>query len=106
MNSLINIINPSAMVFDKNIAPTKKVEQIARVCYKSEDKIGDMTDCKMIEALLKNDHTAMIEHASLCIAVRKDFYFYMLSHLIEWHKRKFIVSRRVPIPAQFCKTSF
>ena len=78
MNSLINIINPSAMVFDKNIAPTKKVEQIARVCYKSEDKIGDMTDCKMIEALLKNDHTAMIEHASLCIAVRKDFYFYMM----------------------------
>ena len=38
----------------------KKIERIARICYKSEDKIGEGTDLKMIEDLLAKQHTAML----------------------------------------------
>lgn len=49
--------------------PTKKIEQIARICYKSED-----SDIKMIHNLINRKHTAMLEHASIAIAVSKNVY--------------------------------
>ena len=48
----------------KEPTKTKLIERIARICYKSEDKIGEGTDKKMIENLLKRRHLAMLEHAS------------------------------------------
>lgn len=48
---------------------TKKIERIARICYKSEDKIGEGTDLKMIRALIKRQHTAMLEHGDVCMEV-------------------------------------
>lgn len=53
---------------------TKKIERIARVCYKSEDKIADRTDIKMIQNLLKRQHTAMLEHASIILEVGEQEY--------------------------------
>lgn len=52
----------------------KKIELIARVCYKSEDKIGPGTDVEMIEKLLANNHLAMLEHSSLCYQVSENIY--------------------------------
>lgn len=40
------------------------IERAARTCYKSEAKMSEGTDVKMLKMLLKRDHTAMIEHAS------------------------------------------
>lgn len=54
--------------------PTKKIEQIARICYKSEDKISDNSDIKMIQNLISRGHTAMLEHANIVIAVSPDVY--------------------------------
>lgn len=54
--------------------PTKKIEQIARICYKSEDKITEGSDVKMIHNLISRKHTAMLEHASIAIAVSKNVY--------------------------------
>lgn len=48
---------------------TKKIERIARICYKSEDKIGEGTDAKMIDNLVGRNHLAMLEHASLAFCV-------------------------------------
>lgn len=48
---------------------TKHIERIARVCYKSEDKIGDGTDIKMIRSLIGRQHMAMLEHSSICVEV-------------------------------------
>ena len=43
----------------------KRIEQIARTCYKSEDAIKPGSDAKMVAMLCKNYHYAMIEHISL-----------------------------------------
>lgn len=45
----------------------KKIEKVARVCYKSEDKIGEGTAEKMVRALIKRNHTAMLEHFSFSV---------------------------------------
>ena len=43
----------------------KKIERVARVCYKSEEKIGEGTAEKMVRALVKSKHEAMLEHLLL-----------------------------------------
>ena len=45
----------------------KKIEKVARVCYKSEDKIGEGTAEKMVRALIKSNHLAMLEHFSFSV---------------------------------------
>lgn len=58
-------------------SPTKKIEQIARICYKSEDKICDGSDFKMIKSLVQRKHLAMLEHADVCIEVNEKTYCFM-----------------------------
>lgn len=64
----MQIIKPSYQIINEPVA-TKKIERIARVCYKSEDKIGEGTDVKMIKDLMKRQHTAMLEHATFAISM-------------------------------------
>lgn len=45
----------------------KRIEQIARTCYKSEGAIKPGSAEKMVAMLCKNHHYAMIEHISLSI---------------------------------------
>ena len=45
----------------------KKIEKVARVCYKSEDKIGEGTAEKMVRALIMRGHEAMLEHFSFSV---------------------------------------
>lgn len=45
----------------------KKIERVARVCYKSEDKITDGSAEKMVKALVKSKHEAMLEHFSFSV---------------------------------------
>lgn len=40
---------------------TKLIEEVARTCYKSEDKIKPGSDLLMVANLVKRDHLAMIE---------------------------------------------
>lgn len=42
----------------------KTIERIARVCYKSEDKISEGSAEKLVSALIKSGHEAMLEHFS------------------------------------------
>ena len=44
-----------------------KIENIARVCYKSENKIKEGSAEKMVAALIRSNHEAMLEHASLTV---------------------------------------
>ena len=53
---------------------TKKVERVARVCYKSEDLITEGSDLKMMKMLVDRQHYAMLEHASLVYVVSKEVY--------------------------------
>lgn len=54
--------------------PMKHIEKIARVCYKSEDKICDGSDKRMIATLFKNGHMAMLEHFRFIMQVNKTIY--------------------------------
>ena len=45
----------------------KKIEKIARVCYKSEDKICEGSAERMVRALVKSNHMAMLEHFSFSV---------------------------------------
>lgn len=49
--------------------PLKKIERIARICYKSEDSITKDSYKKMTKALLSRKHLAMFEHSSLVFEV-------------------------------------
>ena len=56
--------------------PVEKIERVARVCYKSEDKIKAGSAERMVRALIKRKHEAMIEHTSLAVQVGTYFYRY------------------------------
>lgn len=45
----------------------QKIEKIARVCYKSENAINDGSAEKLIKALIRNKHDAMLEHFSFSV---------------------------------------
>lgn len=45
----------------------KQIEKAARTCYKSEDKIKDGSAEKMVRGLVKRQHEAMLEHASITV---------------------------------------
>lgn len=45
----------------------KKLELIARTCYKSEDKIKEGSAERMVSSLIKSGHHAMLEHVSLSV---------------------------------------
>lgn len=69
----MNIINPSYEIIEEP-SVTKKIERIARVCYKSEDKIAEGTDLKMISNLIDRKHFAMLEHGDVCMEVSEELY--------------------------------
>ena len=50
----------------------KKIEKIARVCYKSEELIGEGTAERMVRALIKRGHEAMLEHFSFSVKFTVD----------------------------------
>ena len=53
----------------------KNIEKVARLCYKSEDKICEGSAEKMVNGLVKRHHEAMLEHESLffCVPTRVDY---------------------------------
>lgn len=50
----------------------KKIERVARVCYKSEDKAGENTAEKLVAALIKSGHEAMLEHYNFSVLFTVD----------------------------------
>lgn len=68
----MELINPSVeMINERDIY--KRIELAGRTCYKSEDKIKEDSAKKFVKAMIKSNHTAMLEHASLVFQV--DSYF-------------------------------
>ena len=50
----------------------KQVEQAARTCYKSEDKIMEGSANKIVQNLINNKHYAMLEHGTVYLAIPID----------------------------------
>ena len=68
----MRIIEQSATLLWVTPDPITAIERAARTCYKSEDKITADSAAKMVTALLKRGHEAMIEHACASIHVVTD----------------------------------
>ena len=45
----------------------KRIEKIARVCYKSEDKMTENSCFKFVKMLVDKGHHAMLEHVSISV---------------------------------------
>ncbi|MDR2752741.1 MAG: FAD-dependent thymidylate synthase [Oscillospiraceae bacterium] len=65
----MKIIQPTFQVFPdlSGESALRKVERIARTCYKSEDKIEPDSAKKIVRALIRGQHFAMLEHVSLSV---------------------------------------
>lgn len=50
----------------------KQIELAARTCYKSENKISEHSDEKLIQALINSQHTAMLEHGTVYLEFPND----------------------------------
>lgn len=48
------------------------IEQVGRVCYKSEDKITKGSSEKFVSMIIKNGHEAVIEHFSITVKFTTD----------------------------------
>ena len=59
----------SVEIMDKldGTAILKKLEMAGRVCYKSEDRIGEGTAEKFIKAIIDRGHESVLEHVSITV---------------------------------------
>lgn len=65
----MKIIKPSFEILSpmNREAIYQQIEQIARTCYKSEDKITSTSAPVMVKTLIGRGHSAMIEHISISV---------------------------------------
>ena len=69
----MKVINADAEYLNSsNLHPYQFMEMAGRTCYKSEDKITDISASKFVSGLLKAGHTAMLEHAHIIIQTTKE----------------------------------
>ena len=61
----MRIIKPNAEVMKHDCGVYEFIEKVGRVCYKSEDKIGEGTAEKFVNGLVKNQHYGILEHEYL-----------------------------------------
>ena len=67
----MKIMKPGIEIIDAPSyeAVLKKIEQIGRVCYKSEDKISDGSAEGFVRGIIKRGHESVIEHQSISVKV-------------------------------------
>lgn len=68
----MRIVAQAATLLWVTAEPAKAIERAARTCYKSEDGITDESAAKMVSALVKKGHDAMVEHACASVHVVTD----------------------------------
>lgn len=64
------VVPSAAIIHEKD--PRKKIELAGRTCYKSEDRITTDSAVKFVQALIKRQHTAMLEHACFVFLIPFD----------------------------------
>lgn len=69
----MRIVKPSAKVMKHDCTPYEFIEKVGRTCYKSEDKITEGSAEKFVNALVKRQHWAMLEHETLYLIMSESF---------------------------------
>ena len=67
----MKIIKPSIEVLDTldQAVILKRLELVGRTCYKSEDKITDISCVEFVKKIIKSGHLAIIEHYDISVRV-------------------------------------
>lgn len=63
----MKVIKAGYEILPKQKNLMKKIELVARTCYKSEDLITEDSCIKMVDNLIQRQHFAMLEHATLVL---------------------------------------
>ena len=65
----MRIIEPSVKIITPIDGPAilKHIEQVGRVCYKSEDKITEESAEKFVAGIIRRGHEAVIEHFNITV---------------------------------------
>jgi thymidylate synthase (FAD) len=63
----MKLIKPSHKILALTLAPEHLIEEIGRVCYKSEGLISAFSYEPFIKKLLKSNHESVIEHAVMSV---------------------------------------
>lgn len=65
----MRIIEPSVKIITPIDGPAilKHIEQVGRVCYKSEDKIAEESAEKFVAGIIRRGHEAVIEHFNITV---------------------------------------
>lgn len=70
----MKLIEPTYEIINQNSGTLddiyKHIELCGRTCYKSEDRITEDSAEKFVEAMIKNNHTAMLEHGTVYLYIK------------------------------------
>ncbi|MCC8050109.1 MAG: FAD-dependent thymidylate synthase [Clostridiales bacterium] len=68
------VVKPQVEIIDMEDYQTilKKIERIGRVCYKSEERIGEGTAEKFVAGIIRSGHESVIEHECVTVKVTCD----------------------------------
>lgn len=72
----MKVIQPSVQILSNINGDEilKHLEMCGRVCYKSEDKISEVSSEKFLQGIIKRGHEAVLEHASFIFNVSYNVY--------------------------------
>lgn len=65
----MKLIKPSFEIWNSTNNIEKDIERVARVCYKSENKITSNSASLFVNGLIKRKHFAMLEHGTIYLMV-------------------------------------
>jgi len=87
----MRLIKPSYQIIEQKSGLDgvyKTIEQVGRVCYKSEDKISENTYKDFVDRMIKSGHGAMLEHGTVYLKVPYNYYKeqYKVSELEEFYE--------------------
>lgn len=68
----MELIHSSVHILDYDKDPLKFIEKVARTCYKSEDKINDVSAYTFVKKLYNNGHYAMLEFYPFYFKMQKE----------------------------------
>ena len=70
----MKIVKQNAELMSHNLPTEKFIEKVARICYKSEDKITEDSALGLVNGLIRSNHWAMLENEYIYIKVDANAY--------------------------------
>jgi len=63
----VKVIKPSFQIIEPHTPPEKRIAQMARICYRSEDQSSPESDARLIKNCVKSTHYSVTEHGFISV---------------------------------------